>query len=242
MSSPALLNVDNISVRLGGRDVLSNVSFDVHPGQLIGLIGPNGAGKTTLMRAINGLLPTSGGRIERHAKLGYVPQSRQIEWDYPMSLEQLVATSFIPQRSWFSRLGKTEWQAVYQALDTVGLAEYSERALAELSGGQKQRLLVARALVTQPSLLLLDEPFTGLDHPNQDSLTDLFTSLAKQGVGIIMSTHDLPGAVDMCSHLLMLHGTVRAFGEPSALRDRQLWMDTYAVRADSSLLKSLGLA
>lgn len=159
-----------------------------------------------------------------------------------MSLEQLVATSFIPQRPWFSRLGRNEWEAVYHALETVGLADYSERALVELSGGQKQRLLVARALVTQPSLLLLDEPFTGLDHPNQDSLTDLFTSLAQQGVGIIMSTHDLPAAVDMCSHLLMLKRTMRAFGSPAELRDPQLWMDTYSVRADSSLLKSLGLA
>ncbi|SDU82535.1 metal ABC transporter ATP-binding protein [Arcanobacterium phocae] len=238
----ALLQVSDVSVRLGGRNVLHDVSFDVEAGQLIGLIGPNGAGKTTLMRAINGLIPTSGGTITRHAKLGYVPQSRQIEWDYPMSLEQLVATSFIPHRRWYSRLGKAQWQAVYQALETVGLAEYSERALAELSGGQKQRLLVARALVTQPSLLLLDEPFTGLDHPNQDSLTDLFTSLAEQGVGIIMSTHDLPGAVDMCSHLLMLNRSIRAYGTPAELRDPQLWMDTYSVRADSSLLKSLGLA
>lgn len=95
------------------------------------------------MRAINGLIPTFNGTITRNAKIGYVPQSRQIEWDYPMSLEQLVATSFIPHRRWFSRLGKAEWQAVYRALDTVGLADYSERALAELSGGQKQRLLVA---------------------------------------------------------------------------------------------------
>ncbi|QJC21479.1 metal ABC transporter ATP-binding protein [Arcanobacterium buesumense] len=237
-----LLQVADVSVRLGGRNVLTGISFDVEAGQLIGLIGPNGAGKTTLMRAINGLIPTFNGTITRNAKIGYVPQSRQIEWDYPMSLEQLVATSFIPHRRWFSRLGKAEWQAVYRALDTVGLADYSERALAELSGGQKQRLLVARALVTEPSLLLLDEPFTGLDYPNQDSLTDLFTSLANDGVGIIMSTHDLPGAVDTSSHLLMLNRTVRAFGPPAALCDPQLWMDTYQVRADSSLLKSLGLA
>lgn len=237
-----LLHVDNVGVKLGGRNVLHDISFSIESGQLVGLIGPNGAGKTTLMRAINRLIPTAAGTITRNAKIGYVPQSRLIEWDYPMSLEQLVATSFIPTQRWYSRLGKKEWQAVYQALDTVGLAHYSDRTLAELSGGQKQRLLVARALVTQPSLLLLDEPFTGLDHPNQDSLTELFTSLANTGVGILMSTHDLPGAVDMCSQLLMVNRTVRAYGTPADLRDPHLWMETYGVREHSPLLKSLGLA
>ena len=111
----------------------------------------------------------------------------------------------------------------------------------EISGGQKQRILVARALVASPRLLLLDEPFTGLDHPNQDALSRLFVDLARCGVGILMSTHDLGQAVDICHRLVMLNGTVRAEGEPCELSSPEPWMETFRVSQDSALLRSLGM-
>lgn len=103
------------------------------------------------------------------------------------------------------------------------------------------RILIARALAPNPDILLLDEPFTGLDHPNQDLLSDLFVELARGGVGILMSTHDLTQAVDICDSLVMINRTVRAAGKPADLMEPQLWIDTYQVRENSALLRSLGM-
>lgn len=233
------MKIENLNVSLGGRRVLRDVSLEVEPGQLLGLIGPNGAGKTTLLRAITGLIPIESGSISLgDARLGYVPQHRDIAWDYPVSVDHVVATSLATKR----RLSSADWSDVYDALDHVGMLDFRERILAELSGGQKQRVLVARALVTKPNVLLLDEPFTGLDHPNQDSLSDLFVGLAATGTSIIMSTHDLNQAIDMCTDLAMLNRTLRAVGKPADLLDADLWIETYQVRADSALIRSLGLA
>lgn len=233
------MKVEKLNVNLGGRHVLADISFEVGPGQLLGLIGPNGAGKTTLIRAITGLIPITSGTITCDGRIGYVPQHRDIAWDYPIAIDQVVATTMLARRR---RLTTAAWRAVYDALDLVGMLDLRDRTLAELSGGQKQRVLVARALVEKPDVLLLDEPFTGLDHPNQDSLSDLFVDLARRGSTIIMSTHDLTQAVDMCSDLAMLNRTLRAMGRPADLLIPDLWVETYNVRPDSALIRSLGMS
>lgn len=236
------LDVTNLNVALAGRHILHDVSVRVGRGELVGLIGPNGAGKTTLMRAIMGLIPMLSGtiRVAGSAPTGYVPQRQEIDWSYPMSVEQLVATAFIGpgrRRSRRDALGAT-----YRALRKVGMYDYAERTISDMSGGQKQRVLVARALATDSDLLLLDEPFTGLDHPNQDALSGLFVNLARtEGVAILMSTHDLTQAVDISDSIVMLNRSVRATGAPQTLMNPQLWMDTYQVRRDSALLRSLGM-
>ncbi|VEI13304.1 Zinc import ATP-binding protein ZnuC [Trueperella bialowiezensis] len=225
-------------MRLSGRQILSGVNVHVNPGELVGLIGPNGAGKTTLMRAIMGLIPASAGTIEASGPIGYVPQRQELDWGYPMSVEELVATAFI--RGWRPSRGN-HWEAVYRALRKVDMFDYRKRTINELSGGQKQRVIIARALAPQPHILLLDEPFTGLDHPNQDVLSDLFVGLARSGVAILMSTHDLTQAVDISDELVMLNETVRACGKPDELLKPELWMETYQVKEDSALLRSLGM-
>lgn len=235
-----VLEIRDASVQLGGRLVLSEVSMSVRPGQLVGLIGPNGAGKTTLIRAINSLLPLHTGSITTRGSIGYVPQISSMNWDYPVALEQVVATAFAGPRPW-SRPTRAQWAAAYRALEQVGMLEMRERTLAELSGGQKQRLLLARALATDPSLLLLDEPLTGLDHPHQDSLLALFEELAGRGVGIIMSTHDLTQAVDVCTDLVLLNRTVHGQGPFADLQSADLWMKVFDVAPDSALLRSIGL-
>ncbi len=232
------LNVDALSVTLGGRRILERVSLTVKSHELVGLIGPNGAGKTTLMRAIMGLLK-SEGHIDTKAPVGYVPQRQDLDWSYPMSATQLVAGAYVGMRRPPRRLERLE--AIYRALDAVGMYDYRKRTIQETSGGQKQRLLLARALVIEPKLLLLDEPFTGLDHPNQDALSRLFVDLTRTGVGILMSTHDLTHAIDICHRIVMLNRKVRADGKPEALLEPGLWMDTFKVAADSALLRSLGM-
>lgn len=184
------------------------------------------------------------GRVSRRqsiSKLGYVPQRHEFAWDFPISIEGVVTSGLTGQIGWFGRLQKTHYQSVYRALEQVKLVDLRTRPVAELSGGQRQRVLIARALATNPAVLLLDEPFTGLDQPSMDLLSDLFLELTAQGVAILMSTHDLGGAIDICHQLALLKGTITASGTPQELRDPQIWMRTYGVRPNSSLLRTVGI-
>lgn len=237
-----LLVLDEVNVELTGRRILTGVNLRVEEAQLIGLVGPNGAGKTTLMRAIMGLIPTSAGKLERTGLPGYVPQRHDIEWGYPISVEQTVMTSLQMRKRLWERTSAADWKRVYEALDMVAMKHLRRRTLDELSGGQKQRVLIARALARSPRLLLLDEPFTGLDHPTQDELTALLRELTERGVAILMSTHDLSQAIDVCDSLVLLKGGIIAQGCPGELTDPQLWMDAFEVGPSSALLRTVGVA
>lgn len=245
----SVISIKDLCFSYNTTPVLDRVNLTVYKGELLGLIGPNGAGKTTLLRTILGLLTAQSGEIKvaqqtkqpRHLLLGYVPQRHEFDWNYPLNVENVVMTGITPHLGWFRRPKQKHWEAVYQALEKVALLNLRERPIAELSGGQKQRALIARALVSNPKILLLDEPFTGLDHPNQDALSALFTSLTTQGTTIIMSTHDLLQAVDICSRLAMLNRKILATGSPQEIAQKQIWMDTYQVKENSALLRSIGL-
>jgi manganese/iron transport system ATP-binding protein len=250
------LAVEGLAVDLGGRPVLRDVSLEVRPGELVGLLGPNGAGKTTLLRAVLGLVARRAGRVlveggpvrRGRAALGYVPQRHEFTWDFPLSVERAVLTGRAglggrAARAGFVRRGRmADWRAVGDALERVGLTDLRARPLGELSGGQRQRVLVARALAVDPRVLLLDEPCTGLDVPTQESLHALFVELAAEDRAVLMTTHDLLAARTTCSRLVLLNGTVVADGPPGELRAEELWMRTFAVSADSTLLKLLQVA
>jgi len=241
------LSVRGVRVDLAGRTVLHDVDLAVAPGELVGLLGPNGAGKTTLLRAILGLVRPRAGRIElagrrpgrRRHGAGYVPQGHEFAWDFPISVERAVLTGRIGRLGPVHRPGVADWLAAGDALERVGLAELRRRPVGELSGGQRQRVLVARALAVQPQVLLLDEPYTGLDLPTQELLARLFSELAAEGRAVLMTTHDLLGAVDGCSRLVLLNRTVVADGPPAALRDAEPWAATFGVSDRHPLLKLL---
>lgn len=248
--TPAL-TVENVSVELGGRPVLHAIDLQIDSGELVGLIGPNGAGKTTLLRTILGLLRPATGRVSvdgRPAKpgrtpIGYVPQRHEFAWEFPISVANVVATGLTGRLGLIRRLGAAEWEAVADALDRVRMTDLADRPVGQLSGGQRQRVLVARALVLRPSLLLLDEPFTGLDMPTQDLLSDLFTGLAQEGHAVLMTTHDLVGAMDACDRIALLNRTVIAAGSPAQLAvDPAVWMTAFGVGPDSALLRVLKAA
>lgn len=235
------LRVAGLGARLGGRAVLEGVDLEVGAGELVGLIGPNGAGKTTLIRSILGLIPSTGS-VETDGAIGYVPQRHEFAWDFPISVRDAVLQAITVRRGLLGRARTPHFRAVEEALGLVGMRDLAKRPIGELSGGQRQRVLVARALALAPRLLLLDEPFTGLDMPTQEMLGDLFRDLAQEGCAVLMTTHDLVAARAQCDRLYLVAGTVIASGTPAELTSPEPWVRTFRLRADNPLLAALGVA
>jgi manganese/iron transport system ATP-binding protein len=209
---------------------------------LAGLIGPNGAGKTTLLRAVLGLIPAASGTIRLDGTVGYVPQRHEFAWDFPVSVEKAVLTGRTARIGFLRRPRGADRDAVAEALRRVDLTALARRPIGELSGGQRQRVLVARALALRPRLLLLDEPFTGLDVPTQELLTGLLRQLRDEGKAVLMTTHDLPAAAALCDRLCLLNRTVIADGPPERLRDPELWLRAFGVTGSQQLIHSLGIS
>ncbi|MEU5153922.1 anchored repeat-type ABC transporter ATP-binding subunit [Glycomyces sp. NPDC021274] len=236
------LEVAGVAVTLGGNQVLHDVDLAVAPGETVGLIGPNGAGKTTLLRAVLGLLAPDTGTVRiagnppRGARkhLGYVPQKHEFAWDFPITVAAAILNARIATR-WGGTARRADREAVARAVERVGLTDLAGRPIGALSGGQRQRVLVARALAREPGLLLLDEPFTGVDVPTQELLVGLLGQLAEEGTAILMTTHDLTQARAVCTRLCLLNRTVVADGPPSELDDPALWLRAFGV-AESELL------
>ncbi|WP_438853420.1 metal ABC transporter ATP-binding protein [Agromyces sp. M3QZ16-3] len=210
----AVLELRDAAFRHPGGAGVSGLRLSVAPGQAVAVIGPNGAGKSTLLRGILGLVPLVGGAMRiggaEHAAdgmIGFLPQSSDLDPDFPISLEQVV------MQGRYRRLGLLRWpgrrdrEVVRDALETVGLADRARRRFGELSGGQRQRGMLARALASEPLLLLLDEPFNGLDQANRDALVDTIRTLKARGVAIVVSTHDLELARQVCDTVLLVNGS-----------------------------------
>ncbi|GLH95833.1 anchored repeat-type ABC transporter ATP-binding subunit [Phytohabitans aurantiacus] len=245
-----VLDVSGVAVRLAGRQVLTDVTLKVAAGELVGLIGPNGAGKTTLLRAVLGLLPLAAGQIrlvgrtpaQVRGTVGYVPQRHEFAWDFPIDVEKAVLAGLARRIGWMRSPGRADRIAVAEALERVGMAQLRRRPIGELSGGQRQRVLVARALALRPELMLLDEPFTGLDNPTQSLLTDLLRQLGEEGKAIVITTHDLPAAAAVCGRLCLLNGVVVADAPPAELTDPDVWLRAFGVGGSDALSRTLGKA
>jgi manganese/iron transport system ATP-binding protein len=246
------LQVRGLDVDLGGRPVLRGVDLTLDSGELVGLIGPNGAGKTTLLRSILGLTRVRAGEVlidgaavrGRRTGIGYVPQRHEFAWDFPISVEQVVLTGRIGGMRPGRGPRVADWRAVDRALRMVSMTALRHRPVGELSGGQRQRVLVARALALDPRVLLLDEPFTGLDLPTQEALLEMFTGLADDtdgdGRAVLMTTHDIASALFACGRVVLINGTVVATGTADELRARpEAWSSTFGVGTDSPFLRVL---
>jgi zinc/manganese transport system ATP-binding protein len=196
-----LLRLENIGVRIGGRQILSGVSFTVAPGQFTGLIGPNGAGKTTLLRVILGLTPATEGRVllndspkTRHGGglIGYVPQKLAIDQDMPLRARDVVGLGIDGNKLGFPLPSASRRQRITEALEAVGAESYADARIGELSGGEQQRVLIAHALIGRPKLLLLDEPLANLDLRSEQGIVSVLARLAhEQGIAVLISAHDL---------------------------------------------------
>ncbi|GAA2176213.1 metal ABC transporter ATP-binding protein [Agrococcus versicolor] len=209
----SVVRIDRASFRRGGRTVLSGVTFAVEPGEAVALVGPNGAGKSTLLDGLLGLVPHDAERFDvptGPGAIGMLPQSTTTDAAFPISLEQVVMQGRTA-RLGLRWPGRADREAVAAALDTVRLAAHRKARFGDLSGGQQRRGLLARAIAGEPALLLLDEPFNGLDASSRQSLLDAIERLKAAGVALVVTTHDLELARAVCERTLLIDREQIAF-------------------------------
>lgn len=214
------LAVRGICARYGATDALKDVSFSTHCGHTLALAGPNGAGKSTLLNILAGLLKPQAGEVlwngrplhDTRREIAWMPQRTEVDWNFPITVRQLVAMGRYPMAGLWGALGRHDNEIIDKALDSLRLEDLQQRQIGELSGGQQQRAFLARALAQEAHILLLDEPFTGLDAPGIESLGGLLRSLAKEGRLVIASHHDLASAPQIFDLCLLLRRSPIAFG------------------------------
>jgi ABC-type Mn2+/Zn2+ transport system ATPase subunit len=219
---PAHLVVEDILVTYGARPALYNVSCCIPVGTQVAVIGPNGAGKSTLFKALVGLLPLQEGRILIHGLppghhrdcIAYVPQREEVEWRFPLTVADVVMMGRYGRLGWLKRPGRQDRTAVADSLAKLGIADLATQPIGSLSGGQQQRVFLARALVQEPHIVLMDEPFTGVDIATQEATLALFDRLREQQVTVLISTHDLNLAATHFDQVLLLNRRLVAYGPP----------------------------
>jgi ABC-type Mn2+/Zn2+ transport system ATPase subunit len=215
MSAGLLARATGLAVGYDGREALADVDFSVRAGERVGVLGPNGGGKTTLFRALLGELEPLRGGLVVPGSVATVPQTERSRLDYPVSVLDVVLMGAIRRRGWWRRPTRADRRDAREALGAVGMEDLADRTFGELSGGQRQRVLVARALLQRADLLLLDEPFTGLDVTSAERLSALIDELAAHGRGVLIATHDIEQA-RRWDLVLCVNRRQIAYGPPAA--------------------------
>lgn len=214
-----ILKVENLYFDYSDTSVLRDVNFTLHKGDFLGIIGANGAGKSTLIKIILKLLPYNKGKItlfgedlskfrDNH-KIGYVAQkANSFNSDFPATVKEVVMANLYSQKGLFRRYNKSDYEKMRNALKKVGMEEYENKLIGKLSGGQQQRIFIARALISEPELLLMDEPTVGVDAKSAKQIMSILEELNQKGMTVIMTNHDTPELVRVSSKLLIFceHG------------------------------------
>jgi zinc transport system ATP-binding protein len=246
----AVLSARGVSFAYGAEPVLDGIGLDLAPGEFVALVGPNGSGKSTLVRVLVGLLaPRSGAvrlfgeppdRLRRRWRIGYVPQRLRITPDLPVTVEEVVATGRLARQGWWRRARPDDRTAVDHALESAALADLRRRPLTELSGGQQQRVLIAKALASEPELLILDEPVAGVDAAAQRQFRDSLVHLVEDhGAAVLLVSHELGAVADDLDRVIVLKRRVVFDGPPAELAatgvslgihadDLPLWLEELA--------------
>ena len=186
------IEIKNLTVAYGENIALEDLNLNIEVGSLMALVGPNGAGKSTLIKTILKFLKQITGEIKINAKtLAYVPQRNSVDWDFPTTLFDVVEMGCYGRVGLFKRVSKGEKQKVLKAIEQVGMLEFKDRQISELSGGQQQRAFIARALVQEADIYLMDEPFQGVDSTTEKSIVEILKQLKAEGKTIIVVHHDL---------------------------------------------------
>jgi ABC-type Mn2+/Zn2+ transport system ATPase subunit len=224
-AAAACLRLEDVSVSYGGKPALDRVTLSVPHGAQVAIVGPNGAGKSTLFKTLVGLLPVRSGTVLLRDQapgrngdiIAYVPQREEIDWGFPVTVHDVVMMGRYGRLGWLRRPGAADREVVARCLEELGIAELEKRAIGELSGGQQQRVFLARALAQEPHVLLLDEPFTGVDIGAREALLALLARLREQSITVLVSTHDMETAAKRFELAALLKGRLIAYGEPAAV-------------------------
>ncbi len=232
------LSVQDLTVAWHRKPVIWDVQFDVAPGQLVGIIGPNGAGKSTLLKAIMDLVPKTSGRIEvfgapwkknRH-RVGYVPQRESVDWDFPVSVLDVVTMGLYGRIGWFRPVRKKHREAAQRALERVGIGALAHRQISQLSGGQQQRTFLARALVQEADLYLMDEPFAAVDAATEQAIVEILREMRTAGKTALVIHHDLHTVADYFDSVVLLNMRVVAQGPTGIVFTKENLERTYGGR------------
>lgn len=218
-----MITIENLSVAYPQKTIFTDISLNLPTGQIIGVIGPNGGGKSTLIKAIARLIPAkykaitfNGKNISTMAdKLAYVEQRSNIDLTFPITVGKVVELGIYPKLAFYQRPSKEDKKKIINALEQVKLADYINSPISALSGGQLQRIFIARALVQDADLILLDEPFVGIDVRSEEIIIHLLKQLCQEGKTIIMIHHDLTKVNDYFNYLLMINHGIIANGKPN---------------------------
>ena len=236
------IEIKNLSVKYDRQIALKSIDLLIKSGQMIAVIGQNGSGKSTLIKAMLGLIPAQFDSIlfygkslsEVRSQIAYIPQRETIDWDFPISVYEVVAMGLLSSKKWWARTSKLEKQVIFEALTKVGLVAEMNKQIGELSGGQQQRVFLARALVQQADLLIMDEPFSGVDMRSQALIFDVMKSLKSEGKTILIVHHDLATVAANFDEVIVLKNELLAHGETtsvfnSSIIENKLQLQTNAV-------------
>ena len=208
------IEIKNLTVAYGENMALENLNLDVEAGSLMALVGPNGAGKSTLIKTILKFLKQITGEIKINGKtLAYVPQRNSVDWDFPTTLFDVVEMGCYGRVGFFKRVSKEEKQKVLKAIEQVGMLDFKDRQISELSGGQQQRAFIARALVQEADIYLMDEPFQGVDSTTEKSIVDILKKLKSEGKTLIVVHHDLQTVPTYFETVTFINKSVIASGK-----------------------------
>ncbi len=231
------LDVDTVSAGYpGDRFAIENMTFSVQAGERVAIIGPNGAGKSTLFKAIVGLVPFTRGHISIHGEdcrtshnmVGYVPQHGEIDWSFPVTVRDVVMMGRTRQIGWVLPPLPRDHRAVTDLLEKLSLSSVANRQIGELSGGQRRRVFIARALAQETDVLLMDEPFTGVDTTAEQEIMRTLDILTESGITILLATHDLSRAAESFDKMLLVNRQAIAYGTPREVMTPDVLSRAYA--------------
>ena len=249
MTSNSLsITVDNLSVAYSNaRLALYNVNCTVPAGSITALVGPNGGGKSTLFKAIMGFLQPGQGRVhisgyspkmaQQRQLMAYVPQADEVDWDFPVSVYDVVMMGRYGYMNLLRIPSAKDKRLVMESLERVGMSDFRRRQIGELSGGQKKRVFLARAMAQQGQVILLDEPFTGVDVKTEKQIIDLLMQLRDEGHTILVSTHDLASISTFCDRVILLNQTVLTSGTTAQTLTEENLVMTFGGLPSTSLTR-----
>ncbi len=242
-----IIELNAVSFGYGQEQVLEKINLHLHPGQFAALVGPSGAGKTTLLKLILGLLQPTRGQICVQGsprtgltpRVGYVPQVDSVDWNFPMTVEQMVLLGRIGKSHRWPWPSSTDRRRMAEILDRLEIDELAQRHIRDLSGGQQQRVFLARALMAEPDLLVLDEPTSGVDMRTAENILHMLADLNQQGLSILMTTHDLNAAAAHLPWVVCLNRQIIAQGTPDDIFTDDILSETY--RGDMLVIRLDGM-